>query len=418
MRITLIAVGSAGDVHPFVGVGRELDARGHDVTVITNPYFRATVEQAGLRLVPFGTVAQYEVITSHPRLWDSRYGLEVIAAAITLGSPELYRLIEQEHRGGAEIMAGGSLAFAARVAQDVLGVRFVTMHLQPSCLFSLHDTPVMHRRLAGINRWPRPAKRAVLTLMDRLSDRILSPCVNRLRTENHLPPVTHIIRRWWHSPLRTIGLFPDWFAPPQPDWPPQVVLTGFPLFDERGTAAVPVEVERFLRETATDPPIVFVAGSGNRQARRFYAVAAETCRRLGQRGLLLTRYPEQLPASLPAGVRHAAYMPLSEVLPHAAALVHHGGIGTAAQALAAGIPQLVIPMTFDQPDNASRLTRLGVARSLTPDAFETIGVVRELETLLGSPEATTACADIAARFEGTDRVTRTCELIEAAAKES
>ena len=69
---------------------------------------------------------------------------------------------------------------------------------------------------------------------------------------------------------------------------------------------------------------------------------------------LLTRYPEQLPPALPASVRHERYVPFSAILPRCAAIVHHGGIGTCAQALAAGIPQLVSPFGFDQPDNAVR----------------------------------------------------------------
>jgi UDP:flavonoid glycosyltransferase YjiC (YdhE family) len=92
----------------------------------------------------------------------------------------------------------------------------------------------------------------------------------------------------------------------------------------------------------------------------------DACRRLGRRGLLLSRYRDQLPADLPPGVRHFDYVPLSRVLPRAAALVSHGGIGTLSQALAAGIPQLIMPLGFDQFDNAARLGRLGVAATLTP----------------------------------------------------
>ena len=219
---------------------------------------------------------------------------------------------------------------------------------------------------------------------------------------------------WWHSPQRVIGLFPDWFAPAQPDWPAQTVLTGFPLYDERGATPLPRELETFLADarSADDAPIVFAAGSGNRQATAFFAAAAEACRRLGRRGVLLTRFPQQLPTTLPAGVRHVAYAPFSAVLPHAAALVHHGGIGTAAQALAAGCPHLVMPMTFDQPDNAARLERLGVARSVRPAAFTGDAVARALDALLGSADVARACGEIAGRFAGIDPVTRTCELIE------
>jgi UDP:flavonoid glycosyltransferase YjiC (YdhE family) len=111
-------------------------------------------------------------------------------------------------------------------------------------------------------------------------------------------------------------------------------------------------------------------------------------------------------------VTHSDYAPFSAVLPRAAALVHHGGIGTSAQALAAGRPQLVMPMTFDQPDNAARLQRLGVGRSLPPERFRGAAVARELGALLESAAVTRRCADIARRFDGIDPVGRTCQVIE------
>ena len=123
-------------------------------------------------------------------------------------------------------------------------------------------------------------------------------------------------------------MFPDWFAEVQPDWPPQVKLTGFPLYDERGTTEVPAGVSKFL--DSGEPPVVFVAGSGNQQAERFFRAAVDGCARSGCRGLLLTRYPAQVPTTLPTTVRHFDYVPLSQVLPRAAVFVHHGGIGLGA----------------------------------------------------------------------------------------
>ena len=169
---------------------------------------------------------------------------------------------------------------------------------------------------------------------------------------------------------------------------------------------------------AGDPPIVFAPGSGNRQARRFFSAACDACRRLGRRGVVLSRYSEHLPAPLPPGVWHAGYAPFSAVLPRAAALVHHGGIGTSAQALAAGRPQLVMPMTFDQPDNAARLTRLGVARTLAPERFTGAAVARELAALLGAAAVARRCAEIARRFDGVDPVGRTCDVIEACGRQA
>ena len=109
---------------------------------------------------------------------------------------------------------------------------------------------------------------------------------------------------------------------------------------------------------------------------------------------------------------HADYAPFSAVLPRAAALVHHGGIGTAAQALAAGRPQLGMPMTFDQPDNAARLERLGVGRWLPPNRFSGAAVARELRGLPESAAVSRQCGEVARRFDGIDPVASTCRIVE------
>ena len=416
MRIIMTPVGSGGDVHPYVSVALALQRRGHDVSMIINPHFGPLLDRVGLPFVPIGTVDDYDAILSHPDLWHDRRGLSVLGGAVRRFALEAFELIRTEAAGVTPVLVAPGLAFSARVAHEVLGLPLVTMHLQPSCLVSAHETPVLHARLRSINRWPALLKRLVLALGDRLADRALAPAANALRAELHLPPVRRITSEWWHSPQRVIGLFPDWYAPVQPDWPRQTILTGFPLYDAADAAPLAPALDDWLPESdaAGRRPMVFVAGTGNRQGSRFFQAGADACRRLGRPGLLLTRFPEQLPDPLPAGVRHADYAPLSRVLPRAAAIAHHGGIGTAAEALRAGCPQLVMPMTFDQPDNAVRLERLGVARTLWPGAVDGRGAARALDALLGSDDTRTACRDAARRFEGTDPVTRTCELIEAA----
>jgi rhamnosyltransferase subunit B len=188
------------------------------------------------------------------------------------------------------------------------------------------------------------------------------------------------------------------------------VLTGFPLFDERGLTEPPADVLDFLDRD--DPPVVFTAGSAMRQGHAFFAEAAKTCQLLGRRGLLVTRYPEQLSNLLPEGVRHCEYIPFSQLLPRAAALVHHGGIGTTAQALAAGIPQLIMPMSHDQPDNAARVERLGVGRSLRPKAFRAAAVGARLDSLLNSREVAARCQSVADKFKTSDPIGETCCAIE------
>ncbi len=257
----------------------------------------------------------------------------------------------------------------------------------------------------------RLLNRAVYALADRfLFDQELLGTVNGFRQELGLLPVRRLFQNWIHSPDLVIGLFPVWFGAPQPDWPPQTRLTGFPLYDEQERWEDREGLEEFL--AAGEPPIVFAAGSANRHAAKFFEVSADACAVLNKRGLMLTHFPEQLPATLPPAVRHFSYVPFSRVLRRSAAVVHHGGIGTCAQALAAGIPQLVVPRGHDQPDNAERLRRLGVARAVRPSDYRPRLVARRLAQLLGSPEAAANCRSLAERMAGANAVEETCGLIE------
>ena len=303
MRVLVVPVGSAGDVHPFVRIALELQARGHDVTVVTNAYFAPLIERVGLDLEPIGTVEQFDAITADPNLWHRVHGLGVVAAGVAFGIAPLYRLIEREAARGDLVVVAHALAFGARVAHDALGVPLVTAHLAPTSIWSLHEAPVMARGLGAINTLPRPFKRALLAISDRLADRVLAPSVNRFRRELGLSPVRHIVSRWWHSPQRVVGLFPDWFAAPQPDWPPQATLTGFPLYDERGATAVPAGSRRVPGRGArtADDPTHRLRPRFREPARpvAFFTAACEACRRLGRRGVLLTRYTGHLPAPLP-----------------------------------------------------------------------------------------------------------------------
>ena len=413
MRILMIPVGSAGDVHPHVGIGLALQRRGHDVSVLTSAYFEPLLSRVGLPLIPVGTVDDYLRPLKRPDLWRPHRALGVIGEVIRPHATEIARVLREQATGDPPLLVAHPLAFGARAAQEALGLRSVTLHLQAAGFVSRHDTAVPHVWLRSVNRWPMPVKRLLVAAGDRLSDRALSPVVNELCTEFGLPPARNIVREWWHSPHRVIGLFPDWYAAVQPDWPPQTRLTGFPLYDEGDATPLAPELDRWL--DAGDPPVVFAPGTANRQAARFFHAGAEACRGLGRRGLLLTRFGEQIPESLPSGVWHAEYAPFGSLLPRAAALVHHGGIGTLAQALRAGCPQLVMPMAFDQPDNALRLARLGVGRYLRPSRFTGPAAARELDALLGSEEVARACRAVASRFDGIDPVARTCDLIEAAA---
>ena len=192
------------------------------------------------------------------------------------------------------------------------------------------------------------------------------------------------------------------------------MLTGFPLFDEPDLSPISDELEAFLQ--SGEPPIAFTPGSAMWQGRTFFETSAAACTKLNRRGLLLTRHTDHLPKTLPPGVIHVHYAPFSTLLPRCCAFVHHTGIGTSAQAMASGIPQLCTPFTHDQPDNTARLVHLGVAKTLSPSQYTPDRAARVLRELIESPRIKNNCRQIAARFVGVDALGKTCELIEALPK--
>jgi UDP:flavonoid glycosyltransferase YjiC (YdhE family) len=207
-----------------------------------------------------------------------------------------------------------------------------------------------------------------------------------------------------------IGLFPDWFASVQPDWPRNLHLAGFVLHDDSERQPVSAEVQQFLNEGP--PPVIFTPGSAAATLRDFFRESVGACLIGGYRAMLVTRYPEQLPNDLPSGVRHFFYLPFSQILPHCAALVYPGGIGTMAQAIKASIPQLVVPHGHDQPDNAYRVKRLGVGQSIYPERYKAKRVARLLRQLLASSEVHGCCAAYANRINSAEALKMSCDLIE------
>jgi UDP:flavonoid glycosyltransferase YjiC (YdhE family) len=165
------------------------------------------------------------------------------------------------------------------------------------------------------------------------------------------------------------------------------VLTRFPLYD--GDPPLDAAAEAFLSQGTA--PILFTPGSANMWGKAFFEAAAAACVQLKRRAMLVTPYADHIPPALPAGIRHFNSLPFSRVFARCAAVVHHGGVGTAAQGLAAGVPQLIMPMAHDQPDQAQRLQRLGVGDYLVPKKFLADAVASKLEYLLASPEVKLAC---------------------------
>ena len=414
LRILVFALGSGGDVFPQIALARALKARGHQTLFATTDAFEGAVRAAGLDFHRLGEAGAGDP-EQDPALWKFPDGFKILFSRLLDAVPDAYRLIERQPRDGRTVVVANFMAFGARVAREKLGVPLATVHLQPSIIRSLETQP---GRVFPAGRKPlllRPFRRVMTWAIDRfLFDPILSPRLNAFRAELGLPPHRRWMGGWIHSPDLVLCLFPEWFAQPQPDWPPNLALTDFPLADADDAPRLAPEIEAFL--AAGPPPVVFTIGTGMAFGRRFFEASAEACRRLGRRGILLTKFADQVPPGLPAGVAHFDYAAFEPLLPRSAALVFHGGIGTASQALRAGVPQLITPLNFDQPDNAARLEALGVAKRIQPKNYNADSATEALEDLLGNPRYAARAKEIAARFTKQDALDQACQEIEKLAK--
>jgi rhamnosyltransferase subunit B len=355
LHILIIAIGSAGDVHPFLGLGRSFARQGHRVSFCTSPAFADVVARSGLRMLPLGTAEEYHAAMSDPALWNPKTSFKVLWKVMAALIRPLYDLLQAEV-DDETVMVGSLWAFGARLMQEKHNVPYVSVQVSPSTLLSARLPPV-HKRFTIPMSWPLPLRAGLMWAIERgVLDRVCAPALNAVRADLGLKPVKRILGDWVHSPQAVLGLFPEWFAPPQPDWPQRVTLTGFPLFDEGEFRTLDEELEAFLE--GHEAPIVFTPGSTMVDGMTFFKTASDVLSTLGERGIFLAKQGEPLPP-LPPSILVRSYVPLSKLLPRARLLVHHGGIGTASQALAAGIPQLAVPFAHDQFDNAARLERLG-----------------------------------------------------------
>jgi rhamnosyltransferase subunit B len=410
MHVILATLGTDGDVFPHIGLGKLLHARGHRVTLAAPETYRSHAQGLGLEFCSLATVAEVEQMLGHPDLWHPyRSGLFMAR----WGGPMIQRQYSQLARLAGEsecLLVANPGVLAARLVHEKLRIRMASLLLQPGLLPSCTAPPEMPGGLTIPGWLPHPLRQLYWLAVDTAGSLLVAGSLNRVRKDLGLAPVRRLFR-WWLSTDLVIGLFPEWYAAPQPDWPRQLRLAGFARYD--GThESLPDNVREFCESGPS--PIAFTLGTGMAHAAEFFRTAVAACEKLGARGLLLTKFPKVVPSSLPEHVRHCSFAPFRQLLPRCAAVVHHGGIGTTAAALQAACPQLVLPLAWDQPDNGARLARLGVGVTLGARHRSVDDLSRALSQLING-EIGDRCRAVARQSEGIDGLSVAAQWVEESA---
>jgi rhamnosyltransferase subunit B len=391
-RIALLPFGSAGDVLPFLWLGKLLRQRGHEITVITASIFSQVVQQAGMEAVAIGQPGDFEQLITDPRLWRLYHGTRLVFQQAGQAVETWLRPLEERATSGPpfDLMLAPCTAFGARLFREKTGTPLLTVHLQPAAILSAQAPPVLFPGMQHLKKLPLPLRRLLLHLPNP-ADLLAGPAVASACAARGLQPPRSLWWDWSNSPDGVLCLFPEWFAPPQADWPQPLLQWDFPLEDLATQQPIDESLRQFLAQGSA--PLIFTAGSANVQAATFFQTAVAITTALQRRAVLVSRTPAQLPSPLPPHITTTVYAPFSQLLPQAAAFIHHGGIGTLSQGFAAGIPQLIVPMAHDQPDNASRLTHLGAGMAMAPPRFTPERATSALHQLLTTPSIARAAAD-------------------------
>ena len=419
-RIVFTTWGSFGDIHPFMALALEMKRRGHDCTIVTSEIYREKIEAEGIGFHPVrpdlpGPESE-EAATMIRRLLDSPDGPGILFREVL--NPhfrETYAdtLAAVEAKGGADMLVSHQVPLAAPLVAAKTGVKWVSCALAPIAFCSAYDPPVPPQfpllyDIAALH--PLIAK--TLFEVGKWTTASWVKPVHQLREELGLGRGPNPIFDGQHSPVRVLALFSKVLSDVQPDFPPNTLITGFPFYDRRDAEPPTAELMSFLN--AGDPPIVFTLGSSLVWVgEQFFRVSVEAAKRLGRRAVLLIGDKRNLPTEpLPDTIAALEYAPRSLVMPRASVIVHQCGIGTTGQALRSGRPMLTVPYGQDQPDNAHRCVRLGVARTITPDAYKVDRVVSELSRLIDDPAYAAKAAMVAEKIDGEHGTNTACDAIE------
>jgi UDP:flavonoid glycosyltransferase YjiC (YdhE family) len=160
---------------------------------------------------------------------------------------------------------------------------------------------------------------------------------------------------------------------------------------------------------------VFTLGSAAvLDAGSFYEESAKAALEAGVRAVLLVGTdPRNVPETQSPRLCVAQYAPYSKLFPRASLIVHQGGVGTTAQAMQAGRPMLVMPYSHDQPDNARRMRRLGIAGVIQRQDYTAERAERRIRRMLRHPRFAERAAEVGERLRGEDGLARACDALEA-----
>ena len=399
MNILIPTIGSRGDVQPFIALAQGLARAGFTVTLASHPVMRALVESHGVTFAPIGPD-----IDLSQKVADLRQRSPNLALGLLRGMRFSFDMLERSHDDILALCQQADLVVVP--AQSAAGKNEADQLERP--YLSVSFVPW------GIP-WQEPGrplyKRLLYGAIDGLIALITTRPLNRMRKRQGLPPVG--AEGFLSARLNLIPVSPAVYAP-NPHWAPHHHVVGYWFADPPGGWQPPAGLPAFLE--GGEPPLTVSLGAmslGRGDALETSRLFVDAIGQAGVRAIIQGWEVGMEQLTLPPAIHATGSLPHSWLLPRCAGLVHHGGFGTTAAGLRAGIPALIIPHLVDQFYWAQRVHELGAGPEPIRRAKLDVGALAAaLGELAHSAELRTAASALGEQIRAEHGLENAVRLIE------
>lgn len=387
--VIMVARGTSGDIVPMIEIARSLARRGSRIVFVTHCSYRDRVEALGVAFIPLDTPEEYQsFISDGPLLNEPRGVAEFFRRHYAHKVDQDYRLLRRLCHKGRQLIVS---RYMSTLSDQLMAERFEIPYV---CVFP----------------FPAIATMASVQMLKALFDTELRPDIETLRRGLRVDSESCWPQNF--TPAAFLGLWPDWFTGTDVKWGFPIHLSGFAGVEWSSmNAEIPHEIRGLTN--CEMRPIVVTTGSGAFYPPSFFHTTASACRLIGRSAIIAGATNSLTTDNIAPGAKCVGYVPYFGTLVRAAAaVIHHGGIGTIAHCLAAGVPQLVLAYGTDRPFNAGLIARLGVGEFLPRSRWEPREIAAALARLTDSQTIRERCRHFAGLLASGDGAVTAADLIE------
>lgn len=418
MHITILTIGSHGDIRPYVALGRGLKAAGHRVRLASHGHYRPLVEQYNLEFADVGGDPRQILASKEGQDWveSGQNVLRFIRHQLRVGKTIMRPILDQSWLACQDTDAILFSVFGTpgyHIAQK-LNIPCIAAWLQPLSPTTVFPSPAAPPgwQFGPAYNWTTHIGAALLSWLP------FRQTFNRWRTQTlGLPPLglAGPYRGFQQKKIPIIYGYSPSIIPKPHDWPQRLTVTGYWFLEPTDNWQPPADLVEFLE--AGPPPVYIGFGSmPSREPAALLKLAIDALGQAGQRGLLLGGWsgltPDGNQPYLNRNVFISDAIPHSWLFPKMAAVVHHGGAGTTAAGLRAGVPSIIVPFFADQPFWGHRLATLGVGPPpIMRKALTAAGLAEAIRTATHDPSMQRRAAEIGCHLRAEDGVAQAVEAV-------